>query len=157
MAKIISRNITQIVTEMNKAVTIAVKNASNRLLIKLQEYINEDFYNLYQPLYYDRTMSFYNSAVAKMLSGNSASIGIDDDYFNFEYKKSYTSQSANITKSDNVHWTGEDQINMAEAGFHGNVGIYRDGHFFSDFLDYCDKNALNILREELIKQGITLK
>lgn len=67
-------------------------------------------------------------------------------------KYSYRLQDGSIG-----HWTGKDQAYMADAGFHGNSLIYRDGHFWSDFQEFCENNAINILKEELEKQGIQVK
>jgi hypothetical protein len=117
----------------------AIEKASQRLLSKLQEYIMEDYYNLYQPKIYQRTMSFYSSAVSNLLSPTSAEIGMDDTLMNY-----------------NNYWDGETQLYMADAGFHGNSGIYREGFFFKDFLAWCDENATAILVDELKKQGVPI-
>ena len=147
----VAKSYTQLVSEMNKSVSIAVKNASNRLLEVLKTFIQEDYYNMYEPLYYERTNMFMSSAVAEMLGQTSASIGISDAFMNYEYQANYRLQD-----NSNGHWTGEDQVYMANAGFHGNAYIYRDGHFWKDFEDYCDKHALEILREELRKAGLNI-
>jgi hypothetical protein len=119
--------------------TKAVEKASQRLLTKLQEYIMEDYYNLYEPSVYQRTMQFYESAVSNLLSPNSVEIGMDETMMNY-----------------GNYWDGETQLYMADAGFHGNVNIYRPGFFWKDFVAYCDQNAINILKEELIAQGLKL-
>ena len=137
---------------LNKNINIAVENSANILLKKLQEYINEDYYNLYEPLFYSRTMEFYKSAVANMIEKSTATIGIDELYMSYQYPAKY-----NSFDSTSGHWTGEDQVYMADAGFHGNVNIYRDGHFWKDFEQYCEENSINILKSELRKQGIPVK
>jgi len=63
MATII-KNMNDLKKQIDNACNKAVENAANILLKKLQEYINEDYYDLYQPIYYSRTMKFYESAVA---------------------------------------------------------------------------------------------
>lgn len=148
MAKVFKTMI-ELQNHMQKAITKAVENASERVLQELQNYIMEDYYNLYQPEYYVRTKEFYKSAVAKMLNSNSAEIGISELYMSYQYSANYRLQDNSMG-----HWTGEDQVYMADAGFHGNAYIYRDGHFWKDFEQWCDENAVNILREELQKQGI---
>lgn len=141
------------VSAMNKKISIAVENASNKLLEKLQEYIKEDYYNLYAPKYYKpRTMKFFESAVAKMINNSTATIGIDESYMSYQYPARY-----NYLDGSSGHWTGEDQVYMADAGFHGNVNIYRDGHFWKDFEHFCEENAINILKEELRKQGLNVR
>ena len=148
----VAKSYTQLVAQMDKAITIAVKNASDRLLVVLQTFIQEDYYDLFEPNSYDRTYAFMRSAVAEMVGKASATIGISDEYLSYEYKANYKLQD-----SSNGHWTGEDQSYMADAGFHGSAYIYRDGHFWQDFEEYCDKHALEILRDELRKQHINIK
>lgn len=130
----------------------AIENAANILLRKLQEYISEDYYNLYQPLYYSRTMKFYESAVANMIGKSTATIGIDELYMSYQYPAQYTNLDGTAG-----HWTGKDQVYMADAGFHGNVNIYRDGHFWKDFEKYANENAISILKTELQRQGLNIK
>jgi len=125
---------------INQCITRAVGEASNILLSKLQEYVMEDYYNLLKPEVYSRTMQFYDSAKAQLLSANSAQIYMDVD------SMSYGS-----------YWDGETQLFMADAGFHGNVSIFREGYFWKDFLAYCDANAIKILKVELKKQGLNVK
>jgi hypothetical protein len=55
----------------------------------------------------------------------------------------------------NNYWDGETQLFMADAGFHGNAYIWREGFFWKDFIAYCDENAIKILKEELKKQGLS--
>lgn len=120
----------------------AVKIASTRLLGKLQELINSEFYDQYDPTRYQRTFQFYDSAVTEMLTSLSAEIFMDASLMQY--------------KND---WTGETQIEAANQGIHG--GWYTEEslrHKYWDvFEDYCDKNAVPILREELRKQDLTIK
>lgn len=115
----------------------ALQNATDRLLKVLQQYIMEDFYNLFEPEIYQRTMQFFDSAKSQLLSSTSAEIFMDADSMHY-----------------NNYWDGETQLYMADAGFHGNAYIWREGFFWKDFLAYCDSNAILILREELAKVGI---
>lgn len=138
---------------VDAACSKAVENAANKLLEKLQEYIKEDYYNLYAPKYYiPRTMKFFESAVANIIGNSTATIGIDELYMSYQYPARYK-----YLDGTSGHWTGEDQVYMADAGFHGNVNIYRDGHFWKDFIRFCEENALNILKEELRKQGLNVR
>lgn len=122
---------------LNSAITKALKNATDRLLNVLQQYVMEDFYNKYEPVIYQRTMQFYDSAKSQLLSPTSSEIYMDADSMHY-----------------NDYWDGETQLYMADAGFHGSAYIWREGFFWKDFIAYCDKNAVNILREELAKVGI---
>lgn len=151
MAQVI-KNMNNLKNQIDHACNKAVENAANILLNKLQEYINEDYYNLYKPLYYSRTMEFYKSAVTNMIGKSTATIGIDELYISYQYPEKYK-----YLDGKSGHWTGEDQVYMADAGFHGNAFIYRDGHFWKDFEKYANENAINILKSELQKQGLNVK
>lgn len=139
-------------SQIESACGKAVKNASNILLAKLQEYIMEDYYLLYEPLFYRRTMKFFESAVANMIDKTTATIGIDELYMSYQYPARYK-----YLDGTDGHWTGEDQVYMADAGYHGSYYIYRDGHFWKDFEQYARDNAINILKGELRKQGLNIK
>lgn len=151
MATII-KNMNDLKKQVENACNKAVENASKILLEKLQEYINEDYYNLYQPIYYSRTMKFYESAVANMLGKSTATVGINELYMSYQYPAKYTYLDGTAG-----HWTGEDQVYMADAGYHGNFNIYRDGHFWKDFEKYANENAIDILKNELRKQKLNVK
>jgi hypothetical protein len=140
--------------------TIAIENAAKRLQEKLVEFIDNDYYAQYDPLYYKpRTFEFLKSAVSKMLNSNTASIGIDDEYFNYEYPARYMmfENGGGTDRNVSGHWTGEDQVNMAAQGYHGTYNIRTEGRFWEDFVDYCETNAVNILKQELKKQGLNVQ
>lgn len=146
------KNINDLKKHVDAACNKAVENAAKILLEKLQEYINKDYYDLYQPTYYSRTMKFYESAVANMIGKSTATIGIDELYMSYQYPAKYT-----YLDGTSGHWTGEDQVYMADAGYHGNFNIYRDGHFWKDFEKFANENAIDILKTELHKQGLNVK
>lgn len=146
------KNMNDLKRQIDAACNNAVENAAKILLKKLQKYINEDYYDLYQPIYYLRTMKFYESAVANMMGKSTATIGIDELYMSYQYPAKYTYLDGTAG-----HWTGEDQVHMADAGYHGNSNIYRDGHFWKDFEKYTNENAIDILKTELRKQGLNVK
>lgn len=147
----IIKNMNDLKKQIDIACGKAVKSAANILLEKLQEYIQEDYYKLYQPLYYRRTMKFFESAIAHMIDKSTAVIGIDELYMSYQYPAKYT-----YLDGTSGHWTGEDQVYMADAGYHGSVNIYRDGHFWKDFEKYCNENCIDILKQELRKQGLNI-
>lgn len=137
--------------------TIAVENAAKRLQEKLVEIIDSEYYQQYDPEYYiPRSYEFLKSAVSKMINPQTASIGIDDEYFNYEYPARYMmfENGGGTDRSVLGHWTGEDQVMMASQGYHGTYNIRTEGRFWESFIDYCEANAVSILREELSKVGI---
>lgn len=131
-----------LVTAMNKSINIAVENACNRLLGTLQQLIDTEYYDQFEPDYYRRTFQFWESATTKMLSQNCGEIFMDASRMNY-----------------NNFWTGEMQLEAAAIGSHGGwVTDETQKHRFWDaFIQYCEQNATNILKEELRKQGINVK
>lgn len=137
--------------------TIAVEKAAKKLQEKLVEIIESEYYDQYDPVYYvPRTYEFLKSAVSKMLDSKTASIGIDREYFNYEYPARYMmfENGGGTARNVSGHWTGEDQVQMASQGYHGSYNIRTEGRFWESFVDYCEANAVSILREELAKVGI---
>ena len=129
-----------LVTAMNKNINIAVENACNRLLGALQQLIDTEYYDQFEPDYYKRTYQFWRSATTKMLTQNCGEIFMDEDAMNY-----------------GSYWDGELQLQFASRGYHGTTAIQTEGRFWQTFLDFCEQNAVKILKEELIKQGINVK
>lgn len=131
-----------LVSAMNKNINIAVENACYRLLGSLQEIIDTEFYDVFEPDYYNRTYQFWHSATTKMLNKNCGEIFMDETAMNY-----------------NSFWTGEKQLYAANIGSHGGwITDETECHrFWEVFLDFCEKNAINILKEELRKQHINVK
>lgn len=139
MAKVFKTTV-ELQNYMDKLCSKAVENACNRLLGTLQELIDSEYYDLYEPDFYHRTYQFWRSATMKMLNNNCGQVFMDADAMNY-----------------GAYWDGETQLYMADAGFHGSAYIYEDGHFFKKFVEFCENNAVPILREELAKVGIKTK
>jgi hypothetical protein len=131
-----------LVSAMNKNISIAVENACNRLLGTLQELIDTEFYDTFEPDYYRRTYQFWRSATAKMLSKNCGQVFMDKSKMDY-----------------NSFWTAEKQLYHANIGSHGGITTNetREHRFWEAFEEYCEQNALNILKEELRKQHINVK
>lgn len=131
-----------LVSAMNKNISIAVENACNRVLGCLQEIIDTEFYDVFEPDYYHRTYQFWKSATTKMLDQNCGEVFMDKSAMDY-----------------NSFWNGEKQLYAASIGSHG--GWITDDttshRFWEVFLGFCEHNALNILREELRKQHINIK
>jgi hypothetical protein len=118
----------------------AVQNACNRLLGTLQELIDTEYYDQFEPDYYKRTYQFWESATTKMLNKNCGEIFMDETAMNY-----------------GSFWTGELQLLYASEGYHGHTDFQTEGRFWDSFIDFCEKNASKILKEELVKQGLTIK
>ena len=129
-----------LVSAMNKNINIAVENACNRLLGTLQELIDTEYYDQFEPDYYKRTYQFWRSATTKMLTQNCGEIFMDEAAMNY-----------------GAYWDGELQLQFASRGYHGTTAIQTEGRFWQAFLDFCEQNAVRILKEELRKQRINVK
>lgn len=131
-----------LVSAMNKNITIAVENACNRLLGHLQQIIDSEFYDVFEPDFYNRTYQFWRSATTKMLNQNCGEVFMDKSAMNY-----------------NSFWNGEKQLYAASIGSHGGwITEETEQHrFWEVFLDFCENNALKILKEELRKQRINVR
>ena len=125
---------------MQQCCTVAIQNACEILLAELQRLIRSEFYDKYTPSQYDRTDQFFNSAVKEMVTDLCGRVFMDAGRMNYL----------------EPHWTGETQIEAANRGLHGGY-IKREGAYWDSFINYCNKNALTILKQELRKQGLNVK
>ena len=125
---------------MQQCCTVAIQNACEILLAELQRLIRSEFYDKYTPSQYDRTDQFFNSAVKEMMTDLCGRVFMDAGRMNYL----------------EPHWTGETQIEAANRGLHGGY-IKREGAYSDSFIDYCNKNALTILKQELRKQGLNVR
>lgn len=149
MAKVF-KTMVELQNYMQGACNKAVENACNRLLGVLQDFIMSEYYDssVYETTgKYRRTMQFYNSAMTEMLSETCGKIFMNPDAMNYPFSGYGWS------------WDGATQIYEANEGSHGGWTSEESikHRYFDEFEKYCDKNAVNILREELAKQGIKTK
>ena len=121
---------------INKCISIALRNTADILTKKLVDYIDEDFYSLYNPRVYIRSYQLQDSPKFQMLSNAIAEVFVDTDSMNYEDA------------------TGDYVAKLAARGFHGNKYIFREGYYWEDFLKYCHENARNIYMLELRKLGL---
>lgn len=114
----------------------ASKNTAAILKEKLKEFIDTDFYLLYKPEVYQRTYQFKNSPEIDMVSGLIADIFVNTDAMNYEEN------------------TGDYVAQLAAKGYHGSTAIFREGYFWKDFIEFAEKNTLDIYKSELQKLGL---
>jgi hypothetical protein len=126
--------------------TKAVENACNRLLEVLQDLIMSEYYDAYDSETYSRSYQFYRSAMTEMLSKTTGIIFMNPDAMDYPFSGRGWS------------WDGATQIFEANQGSHGgwSTDESRKHRYWDEFEEYCDKNAIRILKEELVKQGIKL-
>lgn len=133
------RTYTALVSELNQRVSAAVNNVANEMVNQLRYYLIEDYYAMYNPVKYQRTFQFQDAPTYEMLASNMAKIFIDTDNMNYRGV------------------SGDYVANLASFGFHGDINIFRPGFYWSDFVKWADKNVPKLLKEELKKQGISVK
>lgn len=117
----------------------AIKEVAKIVRDKLEEFINEDFYNLYSPLFYTRTYSFLKSPKYNILNKNSAEVFVDTDVMHY------------------LGISGNDVANLASYGFHGSIDIFRPGFYWTDFIAWCDEKVPELMRQALKNKGISTK
>lgn len=127
---------------LNAACSKAVENACNRLLGSLQQIIDEEFYDVFSPDYYRRTYQFWHSATTKMLTQTCGQVFMNKSAMNY-----------------NSFWTGEKQLHAAAIGSHGGwvTDETKEHRFWEAFIEFCKLNAIDILKEELQKQGLNIQ
>ena len=145
MAKITSY--AELEKQINKACSKAVQNTCNKLLEVLQQYIMSEYYDVFNPKKYHRTMQFYRSAMTEILSETCGIIFMNPDAMYYPIQKTGWS------------WDGALQIYEANEGSHGGWTTEESvkHKYFYEFEKYCAKNAVKMLKQELIKQGIPIK
>lgn len=125
----------------------AVKKTCNRLLGTLKELIMSEYYDVYEPKQYQRTMQFYESAMTEMLASTCGQIFINPDKMDYPFSGRGWS------------WDGATQISAANEGIHGGWTTKESvqHRYWDEFESYCDNNALKILKEELKRAGVDTK
>ena len=121
---------------IKRCMAVALENTATTLKDKLIELIDSDFYLLYKPKVYERTDQFKNSPEIDMVSDLIADIFVNTK--SMDYKDA----------------TGDYVAQLATKGYHGSTAIFREGYFWQDFIEYAEKNTLQIYKSELQKQGL---
>ena len=134
-----TRTYTALISEMKNRASKAIQHVAQEMVEQLRFYLIEDFYNMYDPVMYQRTNQLKDSPTYEMLSENMAKVFIDMN--NMEYRDA----------------SGSEVVNLAALGFHGNTNIFRPGFFWDDFIEWADNNVPTMLKNELKKQGLNVK
>ena len=141
MAKVF-KTVVELQKHMESVCRKAVENACNRLLGRLQEIIDEEYYDVFDPERYNRTYQFWESATTKMLSNIAGQIFMNPNAMHYK-----------------TGWSGKAQIESAAKGLHGGwdyEGV-SDHKYWEVFISYCEQDAVKILKEELKAQGVPVK
>ena len=125
---------------MEQCCTVAIQNACEILLAELQRLIRSEFYDQYTPTMYNRTYQFLESATKEMMTDLCGRVFMDAGRMNYLEPR----------------WTGEVQLEAANNSIHGGIHV-NGGRYWDSFMEYCNANALNILKQELRKQGLNVR
>ena len=140
----IFKSIDQLKTYIKSLISTALKNISQKLSEDLKEIIDKEYYDKYpSPKLYQRTYQFLKSATSSEVSmvGNTISVNIYVDYNSLNYKEI----------------DGYTVVNLASRGYHGSLGIYREGFFWKTFEEnYSEETIKQMIIGELKKAGLKI-
>lgn len=132
-----------LVNEINKRVTLSVKNVAQIVCDKLRECIDEQYYHDpgFYPNIYKRTEAFLNSATYEMIGKDSARVGIDTT--GMHYKNGFSARQV---------------VEYAKESMHGAPMYQTETESFWDvFIEWADENVPKLLKNELKKNGLNVK
>lgn len=133
--------------DLSKVMETRIKNAleitSIEVMNKLHDSINEQYYRdpEFYPDVYKRTYEFFNHVAYDMISSNTAQIYVDIE--GMHYKNNFSPWQV-------VKWASESR--------HG-ADYYKTEttDFWTDFIDWCNNNLINLLKQNLKKCGVMVK
>lgn len=134
---------TELENKIKIACSIAVKETAKQAQEVLHQYILEQYYQDpgFYPSTYNRTETFLNSALSKMISNTSAEIYIDIE--GMHYKNGFSPTKV-------VEWAANSQ--------HGADYYQTDMEpFWTKFIQWCDINLFLILKQNLKRQNVSIK
>lgn len=138
MAKVF-KSIIDINNYIESACEKAIKAVAERMVEELRNYIKEDFYNKYKPQLYKRSEQLLNSPKYNILDPKTAEIFIDIDSISY------------------LEGSESEIVKLASLGYHGTINIFRPGMFWEDFIEWCNINVPQLMKQELEKRGIPVK
>ena len=146
-----------LVSAMNKNINIAVENACNRLLGTLQELIDTEYYDQFEPDFYIRSYQFWRSATTKMLTQNCGEIFMDEKAFSLRLaqlreKKGVSARDMSLSIGQNAGYINNIESGKSMPSLSGFFYICEYlGISPSDFFDVNTKNParLNELMDDL--------
>lgn len=137
------KNPSDIQKHINQICEKAVRDTAQETKDELYRCVDEQYYKdpFFYPNVYQRTEEFLSHVAYQMLSFNSAEIYIDVE--GMHYKNGFDAWQV-------VSWASESK--------HGADYYQTDTEdFWTTFIEWCDKNLLNILIKNLHKYGLNLK
>lgn len=135
-------NASEMENAINKLIHTSVEMTAIELMDKLKELLKSEYYNQYEPELYKRTYMLANSYAYKMIDSGVGMVYLDG---NGKYKSG--SRPLLSTVQEN-----------ASQGFHGfpSQNIRTSGRFWESFLEYVNDNIINILKNNMKKNGLDI-
>lgn len=132
------KNKSQLQNVLNQRINIAVKQTMEYFEMRLSDFLDRGYYQMYDPVQYERTDQLLKSVTANLINGNTAEIYLD---LNYNYK----------------YVSAEYVANLAAQGYHGNKSIQTDGRFWESFKEIYYEQLIPKLKENLRNQGLNIK
>ena len=132
------KNKSQLQNVLNQRINIAVKQTMEYFEMRLSDFLDRGYYQMYDPVQYERTDQLLKSVTASLINGNTAEIYLD---LNYNYK----------------YVSAEYVANLAAQGYHGNKSIQTDGRFWESFKEIYYEQLIPKLKENLRNQGLNIK
>ena len=132
------KNKSQLQNVLNQRINIAVKQTMEYFEMRLSDFLDRGYYQMYDPEQYERTDQLLKSVTANLINGNTAEIYLD---LNYNYK----------------YVSAEYVANLAAQGYHGNKSIQTDGRFWESFKEIYYEQLIPKLKENLRNQGLNIK
>jgi hypothetical protein len=127
---------------IDKAIQNAIIAAARRISFELRKIVYEQYYGdpQFLPKFYRRTFSFLDSASYELIGKGLAEVGINTD--EMHYFNGFDPDT--VVENASHSWHGSEKFATSTADF------------WTVFEDWAEENALKILKEELVKQGLSI-
>lgn len=134
------KNMNDIKKQVDAACNKAVESTAITVMDKLHDCIDEQYYKDpgFYPNVYERTYEFFNHVAYDMLSSNQTQIYVDIK--GMHYKNNFSPWQVVKWASQSKHGADYYQTDIED--------------FWTVFIDWCNKNLMELLKKNLRKQGL---
>ena len=147
-------SIDNIVSDIKQKMQISIIDMQNKVYDIIDEYLKA-YYNLYDPVAYDRTYQLMKSLVKSEIvpTNNGFKARVYYDWQSLDY----TIKSVNGYTIKNKGWDAKKTMDSAAKGSHGGYTTTVGGEIWDTPLQILDRQGLEQFRKSLIQAGIPLK
>lgn len=141
MATVI-KNMNDLKNIVNVAINKAIECTAITVMDKLHDCIDEQYYKDpgFYPNVYERTYEFFNHVAYDMLSSNQAQIYVDIE--GMHYKNNFSPWQVVKWASESKHGADYYQTNTTD--------------FWTQFIEWCNANMIDLLKKNLRNQGLKI-